>query len=191
MSITIEQLGFTQEELQQRVIDQMCRQLLTQAGYDEDGNETTHQTTLDRSLRELVRKQIDETINALAEKHVLPNVTNFIETLTLQETNKWGEKTATPVTFIEYLTKRAEAYMQEMVNYEGKGKKENDYGSWSGTQTRITYLVHQHLHYSIDTAMKQAMKEANSAIAKGIQETVKLKLAEVSAAIEVGVKMPR
>lgn len=188
MDLNLESLGFTKEELQERVIARICTQLLDGVGYDEDDNEFTTASQFHRQMRTSIKEKIETTINAIAEREVLPNVTSYIENLTLQETNRWGEKTGEKVTFIEYLTRKAEAYMQEKVNFDGKSKEENGNGySWSGTQTRITHLVHQHLHYSIENAMKDAMKIANSAIATGIQETVKTKLAEISTTLKVGV----
>ena len=186
--LTLESLGFTKEELQQRVINQLCEQFTTTVGYNQDDGSYPVETDFAKQIEKLVKNRIDETINAIAEKHVLPNVTQYVENLTLQETNKWGEKKGGKVTFIEYLIHRAEAYMQEQVDHNGKGKSESGGYSWSGVQTRITYLVHEHLRYSIDTAMKQAMKEATGQIARGIHETVRMQLNEISAKLKVEVK---
>lgn len=189
MALDIESLGFTKEELQERVIERICRQVLESTGYDPDsGEEYPVESTFKRAVDQRVKETINTSINELAEKYVLPNVAQYIENLTLQATNKWGEKVGEPVTFIEYLTQRAEAYMQEKVDFQGKSKDENNGYSFNGTQTRITHLVHQHLHYSIETAMKQALAIANSSIASGIQETVKLKLDELSKNLSVQVK---
>lgn len=181
-------LGFTKEELQQRVVEHIAAQVMQGNFHDEDGEEFKADSVFARNLQAEVQKKIDATITALAEKHVLPNVSAYIENLTLQTTNKWGEKVGKPVSFIEYLTQRAEAYMQEKVNFEGKTQEENGSFSWNGTQTRITHLIHQHLHYSIDTAMKAALKDANGHIVKGIEEAVKIKLGEVLAALKMEVK---
>jgi predicted metal-dependent hydrolase len=186
-AITLESLGFSQEELQERVVGRLCEQVLQSTGYDEDGDEYSVDSKLAKTLERRVKEHVDATINAMAEKHVLPNVSTYIENLTLQTTNRWGERQGKPVTFIEYLTQRAEAYMQEEVDFQGKPKGADSY-SWKGTQTRLTHMVHQHLHYSIESAMKDALQIANSAIATGIQETVKRKLAEVSAALKAEVK---
>lgn len=185
-SLDLESLGFTQDELQQRVVDQICRQVLTSKGYDpETGDEWDEDSALNRDLRKVVVKRIDEQIARMAEQHILPNVSKYIEELTLQKTNQWGEKTGKEVTFIEYLVQRAEAYMLEKVNY--KGMTPDHYSK--GTQTRLTHLVNEHLHYSIQRAMKDALQIATSSISKGIQETVKLKLQELSESLQVAVKM--
>lgn len=181
----LESLGFTKEELQERVIDRICHQVMASSGYDhETGAEYDQKSNFSRKLNEAVKKRIDEQIASMAEAHILPNVSKFIQELTLQETNRWGEKKAEPVTFIEYLVQRAEAYMLEEVDH--RGKKLDHYSKKE--QTRLTHLVHEHLHYSIETAMKDALKIANSAISKGIQETVKLKLAELTKSMQVTVK---
>jgi len=189
MSLDIESLGFTKEELQERVIARICETLLSSVEYDpDDGNEYPIASKFKNAIDDRIKKQVNETINQIAEKSVLPNVSAYIEQMTIQQTNGYGESRGTPATFIEYLTARAEAYMQERVDFKGKSKEESGGYSWSGTQTRITYLVHEHLHYSIETAMKGALKIANSAIATGIQETVKLKLAEITEKLKVEVK---
>jgi hypothetical protein len=187
MEITLEALGFTKDELQERVIDRLCRQIMQGTSLDEDGEQWETDSTFARKLNERVREQIDVAIDALAAKHVLPNVAQYVENLSLQETNKWGESKGKSVTFIEYLVQRAEAYMQEPVDFQGRVKGQDSF-SWKGTQTRLTHLVHEHLHYSIEAAMKQALQVANSKIAKGIEETVRLKLEEVSKALKVECK---
>lgn len=187
MQITLESLGLSKEDIQDRVIDQLCRTVLSGKTYDEDGNEEWVDSQFKYKLDERVKAQIEASISAMAEKHILPNVHAFVENLTLQQTNKWGEKQGKPVTFIEYLTQRAEAYIQEEVSYDGKTREQGGYG-WSKSTTRIAYLIHQHLQYSIESAMKEALKTANSAIAGGIQEAVKIKLQEVVSGLQVAVK---
>lgn len=187
MSITIEELGFTKEELQQRVIDQLCSQVLSGVTRDDEGNEIEASSKFARELNARIEKHITETIGAIAEKHVLPNVTSFIEGLILQETDKWGQKKGQPVSFIEYLTQRADAYMREEVSYDGKAKGQSDSYSWRAASTRIGFMVNSHLQYSIQTAMKEALENANSSIAKGLEEAVKIKLKEVADSLNVKV----
>lgn len=189
MTMTLESIGFTQEEIQNKVIDSIVDQLLSSTFAGEDGEEFDNTSRFKTKLDEAIKLRIDSAISALAEKHVLPNVTQYIENLTLQKTNEWGEAKGDKLTFIEYLVQRAEAYLNEKVNHEGKGKAEANGYSWDGRQTRITYLVNSHLHYSIESAMKTAMQNANSLIAGGIQETVKLKLKQLTDSLVVGAKV--
>jgi len=188
MELSIASLGFTQEELQERVIDRICETLLSSIEYDpDDGGEHPVASKFQQAIKKRVVQQCDDTINAIAEKHILPNVAQYIEELTIQETNNYGEKRGQPTTFIEFLVGRAKNYMQEPVDSSGKNKSESGNSYWSGKETRITHLIHQHLQYSIETAMKDAMNVATGEIARGIHETARLKLNEIAASMKVQV----
>lgn len=183
-AIDLSALGFTQDELRDRVIDRLCDRLMETGDFED--------TEFAGKLNQAIQKRIDHAINRLAEKHVLPNVTQYVENLTLQATNKWGEKTGKPVTFIEYLVERADAYLREDVNYEGQSKEEARNGyDWKRAQTRVMHLVHQHLQYSVSTAMQEALRTANSAIVGGLEEAVKIKLSEFAASLAVAVKVEK
>jgi hypothetical protein len=49
-------------------------------------------------------------------------------------------------------------------------------------------MIDKHLHFSIESAMKSAVSNANSAIVGGLEETVKIKLAEIAKSLKVTVK---
>ena len=63
-------------------------------------------------------------IDAAIAKHVEPFATKSIEEIVFQETNRWGEKTGTPMSFREMLLARMEAY-PEPVDYNGKTKAQD------------------------------------------------------------------
>ena len=48
-------------------------------------------------------------------------------------------------------------------------------------------MIHQHLHYNIGTAVGNALRNANSVLVKGIEETAKLKLEEIASTLKVSV----
>lgn len=187
-ALTIEALGLSKDELADRIVDRAAAQLLETVTYDDEERAYLKDSDFQRQLKERIRQRIDQSIDEIAAKNVLPNVAAYVEGLCLQETNKWGEKTGQPRTFTEYLVAKAEAYLTEKVDYEGKAKAESGSYSWNGTQTRITHLVHKHLHYGIETAMKDAVKNANAVIVGGIEQAVRIKLQEVGAALKVEVK---
>jgi hypothetical protein len=108
-ALTIEALGLSKDELIERLIDKAAEDLLSDRTYDEDGEpygrrHSQFRAALDKRIAERIDKAIDE----IAAKNVLPNVAAYVEGLCLQATNEWGEKKGAPVTFIEYLVKRAE-----------------------------------------------------------------------------------
>lgn len=189
MELNLESLGFTKEELQQRVVDQLCKEFTSTLSSDEDG-EYPIDSEFGNKLKAAVKCHIDDTIQNIAEVHIFPKVSEYIEKLTLQETNKWGERKGESLTFIEYMVQRAEAYMTEKVNYEGKSKGEG-FGSWTGTQSRLSHLIHKYLHYNIENAMQTALQDANSHIVKGLEGTIKIKLKEISDSLKVGLNLKK
>lgn len=184
-AITMESIGLTKEELQERVIEALCAGILTGTAYDPDSErEEFVSSRFKQALDEKIKGYVDQAINAIAEKHVLPNVVQYIDNLTLQERTKWGEKKGQPMSFVEYLVSRAEHYITEEVNYEGKSREDGGY-SWSKHSTRITHLIHEHLKYEIQTAMNGALKEANKTFATGLQRAVNVALNEAIANTKV------
>jgi hypothetical protein len=188
--VTLEELGLTRDEILDRVVAKIADSLIDSYVMDEDGEETATQSPFARAMQRKVQERVDKAVEEIAARHVLPNVAAYVETLCLQETNKWGEKTGRRFTFVEYLVDRAEKYLTEEVNYEGKTKGEDSY-SWRKSGTRIAYMVHKHLQYSIQSAMEHALKNANAAIVGGIEEAVKIKLGEVAAALKVKTEIGR
>ena len=181
-------LGLTQEELRELVIARLTKEILNSNSCDEDGDYCMTDSQFKKEIFERVKLVVKESIDRVANASVLPNVGQYINDLTLQETNRWGEKKAEPLTFVEYLVQRANAYLEEKVDFEGKSKDSNSYGSWSGRQTRIAHLVNKHLHYSIETAMKQAVDGANKTIVGGLAEAMKIALKNISETLTVTVK---
>jgi len=185
--INLEELGLTKDDLQDRLIDALCERMLQRHDIDDDGC-LIDDSRLREELDKAIKARIDEGIQRLARIHLLPKVDDMVENIVIQKTNDWGEPKGEALTFIEYLIARAEAYMTEKVSRDGKSKNEDSYNFRAHT-TRITYLIDQHLHYSIQTAMKKAMNDANSAIADGLQGAVKLALKQATENLTVTAKI--
>ncbi len=188
MNIDLKALGITEEDLITRIVDSTVDRMLNTIGYDEDGDDFVDNSRMANRLTEIVQKMIDAKVQALADTHVKPLIESRLESLVLQQTNQWGEKTGQPVTFIEYLVKRADAYMTEPVDYRGKTKAEDSY-NWRSNTTRVSFMMNEHLQYSIKIAMEKALADANSTISKGLAEAVKIALAEVQQKLKVEVKV--
>lgn len=183
MSIDLNALGFTQEELQNRVVEQIVGQLLSGRADEEDFADSEFADKLAKAATDMMEREI----NRIADEHLVPRVAEMIESVCLQRTNEWGEKKKEePLTFREYLVKRAEAWLMEPVDFQGKTVERTSYGR--ADLTRVTYLVDKHLSYTIESAMKNAVEAANKSIVGGIAETVKLKLSEISRTLAVTVE---
>lgn len=187
--LDLEALGISKEELQDRIVERAVERLFETAGMDEYGDEVIEKSPLAGRLEKAVRSAIEARVSKIAEDHVLPITGELVESIVLQETNQWGEKKGTPVTFREFLVQRADAYLREPVDYHGLGKSESrDSYNWNSKNTRVVHLIHQHFDFRIKEAMEQAVKVANESIAGGIQEAVKVKLAEVVNGLKVQVQ---
>lgn len=183
----LKELGFTKEELEQKVVRKIADDLLLEYGYEsETGATVTDDSRLARKFHEIIKKHVDRQINKMAEEYVVPRVREIIESACLQQTNEWGEKRGESKTFTEYLVESANNYLTQPVDYKGEPQERNSYNR--NTQTRLVHLVHEHLHYSIETAMKAAVEQVKKTIEPALQETCKLKLAEIASSLKVSLQ---
>jgi hypothetical protein len=166
-------LGISPAELREQVIERAAEKLRATIDQGDYGH-------LNRIVEEATQKAVTRYI----EKVIVPMLEKDIESITFQATNKWGEKKGSKVTFREYLVERADAWLREEVNHDGKAKGHDSFG-WHPYQTRVAHMVHQHLHYSIENAIKDMLKTVNASIVGGIEQTVKMKLAEIQTALKV------
>lgn len=186
--LTLEALGLSRDEIIDRMVDRLAEKMLRENVMDDDGDlvDVSH-SPFAQAVHGRVMAKIDQAVEEIAARNVLPNVASYVENLSMQETNKWGEKTGQKLTFTEYLVKRAEAWITEPVDYQGKPKGTDSF-SWRARGTRISHMIHEHLDYQIQTAIKQALAELNSKVAKGLHETVRIQLSEVLEKLKVEVK---
>lgn len=186
--LTLSDIGLTREELQERVIDSMCSRLLGTISVDEDGDPHRVPSQFKHALDNTLREQINVAVEKWATAHVLPRIELGIAHLMLQATNEWGEKRGQPVTFTEYVVERANRYMTEEVDHEGKlVGGERRYGSKS--QTRAMFLVDKYLRASVEDAMKEAIKNANSVLTEGLSQAIQDRLADLNERLKVQVKI--
>ncbi len=186
--MNLEELGITKEELQDRVVSMVCDRVMSTTSVDDEGGGRDRDSDFTTQLKEHVKTRIGEAVADAADKYLHPSIIERVENICLEETNKWGEKKGKKFSFTEYLLHRADEYVLEKVNYEGTAKRDMGYGSWTGVQTRICHMVHQHLQYVIEATMKKAMENANSSIAGGIEAAIRISLGEVLAKLKVDVK---
>ena len=190
MQIDLELLGMTQEDLQQRIVDRAAEMILD-GKYDGD-DEGSFTDGVRSKLQDLIKERIDATVKRIADEHVLPHVDNLFQTVSLQETNEWGEKkNVKALTFIEYITMRAGEYLKEEVNRDGKSRQEHGSGYFEKYTTRVTFLIHRYLQHTVESTMREALKSANAAIVGGIQKAVEIELANLVGKIKPDVTIAR
>lgn len=187
-TLTLESLGLTKDEIIARVVDKIANDVRHETLSDEDGEPIAGcSTRIEKEIQARVQAKLDACVAEIAERHVLPNIAKSVETLVIQETDRWGQKRGNPVTFIEYMVQRAEAYMTEQVDFRGNPKGTDSF-SWNAKSTRVAHMIHEHLHYQIEQAMKKAIGDLNSSVAKGLHEATRMALNEVYSKLKVEVK---
>lgn len=184
---TLEALGFSKDEIANRIIDRAVAQLLSATDEDEDGYSYGVPSTFAAQIDKVIREKIDAAVVKAGDEVIAPRISELVTGHTMQATNQWGEARGEKITFTEYLVQRASAYMTEQVNYEGKAKGTDSY-SWTAKGTRVAYMIDKHLHYHIDTAMKKALQDANNSIAKGLNEAVRVAISNLTVNVKTEVK---
>ena len=191
--LTLESLGIESDELINRVVNRIADLTLSDYGesVDDEGNlvENRRSTQFKKKIDEMIKEKIDNAINAIAARHVLPSIEDYIERFAIQETNSWGEKKGKEMTFTEYMVQRAASYMSELVDSYGlsEGECRSKGNSFCKKTTRIAYTIDKYLYATIETSMKQALAGANTAIGTGLLEAVRTSLNNVLNSVKINV----
>lgn len=184
---TLESLGLNIELLGDRIVDQCVEALLESTGLDpETEEETRYESRFKREIEARIQKAVDSKIAALAEEHLLPRVGEMIEAANLRQTNNYGEPKGEPMTFIEYIAARAEVYMSEPVDRQGKTGSEGGY-NWKPEGPRLTVLMRLHIKDTLDKHAKAALTDVNKVIANNIAEAAKDAINSAAASLKVSV----
>lgn len=190
---TLEALGITPDELGNRVVDQCVEILLSSTGFNPDTEEETrYASKFKREIELRIQKAVDEKISTLAAVHIIPRVGEMIEQADMRKTNGYGEAKSPPMTFKEYIAHRADVYMTEDVDLNGKSKadlearNESTYG-WRSCGPRLTVLMRNYIADSMAKHASAAVTDVNKVIAKNIEKAARDAIAAASANLKVSV----
>ncbi|MFA0967372.1 hypothetical protein [Pseudomonas amygdali] len=183
---TLEALGLSTTDLASRIVEQAVQSLLSSTGYDEDGDEYPTPSRFKQQIDTRVKDAINQKIDALFAEHVLPRVGEIIEGADMRKTSSYGEPKGEPMTFKEYIASRAEVYMSEKVDFNGKSKDEsgNDY-NWRETGPRLTVLMKMYIKDTLEKSAKTAINDVNKVIAKNIEQAAKEAILSCAASLKV------
>lgn len=192
-------LGITRPELEDKLIQRLAELAFREVDFDSpfNFNEDEPPSTPDEirasafrsRLLAAVKGRVDAAIDRIATEQVAPKVEQLVANLTIQRTNQFGEAKGEPSTFIEYLTSRADRWLLEEVDTNGRSQAEcrSSGYSWQGKGTpRIVSLVDKHLQFSIQVMTDRALKDINSTIAGGLATAVKIALEDSVARLNKG-----
>ena len=186
---TLTALGINKEDLFERVVEQTVSFLLSTSGFDsESEQEVSYATKFKREIEKRIQKAVDDKIAALAEVHLIPRVGELIESANLQKTNSYGEAKGAPMSFIEYIASRADAYMSENVDINGKSKEEGDSYNWRSVGPRLTVLMRGYIRETLEAHAKNAISDVNKVLAKGMEKAATDAIHAAAAAVKVSVQ---
>ena len=193
---TLQALGISPETLGDRIVDQAVETLLSATGFDpEYDQEVSYASRFQKEIASRIQKAVDAKIAALAEEHLVPKVGELIENSDLRKTNSFGEPTSPSMTFKEYLASRADVYMSENTDWQGRSKDEatarNDGHNWKVAGPRLVVLMQLFIKESMEAAAKSAITDINKVIAKNIEQAAAAAIAAAANAVTVSVNMPR
>lgn len=188
LSDVLSAVGLTQEDLQNRIVSQICDQLLSSMQSGEDGEESyVGRSPLYTQLNAEIKKQIDVAVERAGKEFIEPRVNEMIKSTTIQLTNKYGEKQGSPKTFVEYVADLAEQYMNERVDADGKSIT-NSYGMGRTEQTRAMFLIDKYMGLTLKNAIEQFITDGNSKMAKAFQDLVNDRLKNLDVSVSVKTK---
>lgn len=186
---TLESLGISPEELGSRIVDQCADALLNSTGFNPDTEEEVrYESRFKREIEARIQKAVDEKIAALAAVHLIPRVGEMIESANMRRTNHYGEPKGEAMTFKEYIAHRAELYMSESVDINGRSKEESgDAYNWRAAGPRLTVLMRGYIHDTLEKHAKAAVTDVNKAIAKNIEAAARDAITAAAAGLKVTV----
>jgi hypothetical protein len=185
--LSIESLGITNEELIERVVTRIVEATTQTKRWDEDDDEYIQDSPIAEKLAKFAEDKLAEKVEQIGNETVVPQVGALIEQVCLTKTNQWGEKVGKELTFKEFLVDKALDFMHEPVNYNGKTRSQDSY-SWSKHSTRLAYLIDNHIHSTLDYAVKKALSDFNTEVGKSLTKAVEESIAKVTKGIKVNVK---
>lgn len=185
--LTLEQLGITNEDLIERVVERLVDNFLGDGETDEFGYQRTESIT--KSVKTIIEERVSTSVKKVCEEHVIPKVEEMIKGLVIQETNAYGEKRGKQQSFVEFAVARAEAYLQQNVNYNGEGQTEKDSYGWKPDATRLVFLVKKQISADIEKAVKESLTNCTKQIAESLAEVTKIKLKEAAQKLRMDVSV--
>lgn len=176
-TMSLKAIGLSEKDVLETLTDKLVHELFEESSFE-------------NKLQAMVQKAIDQAVDKIAKANLNPRVEDMVSKVCLQDTNRWGEVIGKKLTFTEYLVARAEKYLTEEVDYEGRPKNADSYG-WKAYQTRMTHMIHKHLHYNIENSMKDAVNIVNKSLVPSLEEAVKIKLEEIAKGLKMNVEIKR
>lgn len=187
--VTLENLGISNEDLLEKLTDKLCENLLTRYSYDDDMQGYPVSTEFKRLMDKKIQELVDAKLQTIAEEHVMPGMIEKIDSMIVRQTNEYGEDVEEPVSLVQYLVKKAENYMYQEVDSNGKPTGSQRHWERNKPQnTLLAYQIDQYLHVYIRQAMETVIGAGNKTLVKALSEACKIQLENTAKKLKVSVE---
>jgi len=182
----LQDIGMTQQELQERVVAAVVERLFRRERLDEDGEAYTDWTEFERRIELAAAAAIDAKVEELATEHIIPRINQLVDDAILVRTSRFGEERGEPaMTLNEYFATKAEEYLTEMVDIDGQVPERGSYRR--ADRTRLVHLVDKHLQYVIAKAGKDLLQAADERIIEAMKDAMTKQMSQIAANLKVNV----
>jgi len=171
MNIDLESLGITKEELASRVVEGCVRDILESVHSDENGRESRLQSHFEKEVKKAVMDSAAKAVDAMCEKVLTAGIGQLIAEFAITPTNTYGEKKGEPITFAEFILKRAGDYLQHKVDPR-TGATYTDSYSRDSYPTRASWLINSALHEHLKATAQNAIAGTNKTIADAMNAAI-------------------
>lgn len=174
-TLTLEQIGLTQEELQQRVIEAIASQLLEENLEDEDGDTYSRKTSLHTKLREAIIARVDEKVGLLATMTTASQLPQYLNDLVFTRTNGYGEAKEPGEKLRAHIDRLVGEYLSVQVTSDGNTARYRD----DKTTSRLEWILGKHVRGLVKEAIDTYLKHAGDIIAGDLREAVTSAIAKL------------
>lgn len=187
MGVDLEALGIDRATIEQRAVDEVVERIL----HGEAGGDTPPR--LASAVNAKIEAAIAQRVDKVAVEQIEPRIAAMIDNWVFRPTSKYGEPKGEPKTLAEFIEERAQGWLLDEVNYEGKSRNEDRFSSsWSRSGvTRGAYLIEKHIKHKIEAALKPAVDAAHGMVIEAINATIRNQLAEVSEKLKAELVLAR
>lgn len=191
MDITLESLGLSVNDMQDRLVQAMIDRFLTSVTHDEDGEPVVIASRFKEAVNKAITDRVDAKVDAMLAPILGPAINDYLTAFRIKHTNGYGEPKRDPETITEYVVRRSNEYLTEGVDWQGHTKADHTKGgreayNYKATTTCVAFLIDKRLNEEMEKSMKEALVDANKAITNGLKSAVIYELDKLNAKLKGG-----
>ncbi len=168
----LKKLGFTQEELKDRVVEFMANSIFND-NQDESGNR--HDSLFAYGVQQAVKARVDAAVKAYCDTVITKRLEAIV-----------GSMEVDKVPLDKYVVDGINKYLREEVNHFGKSEYEHR------SRPRITWImqgiIETHANDCIARAMKSIEREVFSSLTTALSEGIKVPLRKYESALRTAIE---